>query len=588
MAQLYVIRGRDAGKHITLVGDEATIGRDSQCTIRLMDNEVSRRHAIIRKVNERFVIEDAQSSNGTFVNGQKTPQHCLCSGDRLQIGRSVLIFTGAPTPMTLDQKHGVDIVRSLTEREPSQIVSSLPAPRDSDQKYDASQEGGSSQSQRVLSTQEWEIMYQTSRAISRTADIHQLLEILLKLIFDWIQCDRGCIMLMDRDTDMLLPACRLNRKPENDHERMIISKTILDYVVEREAGVLISDAQNDERFEAAASVVSQGIREAICVPLQGRYSTVGAIYIDTFTPNAELVVESTTRRFTDIHLKLLVAVGHQAAVAIEDSLHYQGLIEAERMAVMGKTLSRVSHHIKNILQGIRSGSYIVDTGLEQNSLDVVQRGWQMVNRNTNRISDLVMDMLTYSKERQLELVPNDLAKCIEDAVQAMSLAAAESQVRLEMDFHAMEDQSHLEIQFDPTALDRVLMNLLGNAIDAIVEKANSNSNSPPENSDLGVVRVSVAFPNQEDVAVSISDDGHGIDEQSLESIFSMFESTKGSSGTGLGLPVSQKIMREHDGEISVQSKIGEGTTFTLTWPRQCGNRSAKDSIPINRPTQLED
>src|ERR1051325_2792683 len=98
---------------------------------------------------------------------------------------------------------------------------------------------------------------------------------------------------------------------------MMISRTILDYVMDRQEGVLTTDAQEDARFEAAGSIVRMGVREAIAVPMQGRYGIVGIIYIDTFTSPGKYLQNRGGTKLTEEHLKLMVAIGHQAALAVE-------------------------------------------------------------------------------------------------------------------------------------------------------------------------------------------------------------------------------------------------------------------------------
>ncbi len=135
---------------------------------------------------------------------------------------------------------------------------------------------------------------------------------------------------------------------------MAISKTILEYVTKHGEGVLTSDACEDDRWNPSLSISAGGIREAICVPMKGRYGVVGIIYIDT-TTSAGKYASRTDRVFHEEHLKLLVAIGHQAALAIEDTHFYQNMVQAERLAVMGQTIATLSHHIKNIVQGLKGG-----------------------------------------------------------------------------------------------------------------------------------------------------------------------------------------------------------------------------------------
>ena len=81
---------------------------------------------------------------------------------------------------------------------------------------------------------------------------------------------------------------------------------------------------------------------------------------------------------------------------------------AERMAAVGQTVATLSHHIKNILQGIRGGSYLIEEGLKQQDTGLIQRGWGIVDRNQEKISNLVMDMLSFSKEREPMMEPAEL------------------------------------------------------------------------------------------------------------------------------------------------------------------------------------
>jgi len=122
----------------------------------------------------------------------------------------------------------------------------------------------------------WEIMYRTSLAVSRTLDINRLLEQIVDLIFQWVQCDHACVMLQDQSTGTLTPVYRKNRKVQSNHQ-ITISKTILDYVLKKEEGVLTSNAKDDQRWNSSASIEASGVCEAICVPMRGRYGVVGVL-----------------------------------------------------------------------------------------------------------------------------------------------------------------------------------------------------------------------------------------------------------------------------------------------------------------------
>src|SRR5690606_4313875 len=134
--------------------------------------------------------------------------------------------------------------------------------------------------------------------------------------------------------------------------------------VEKNEGVLTSNARDDERWDPTQSILKLGVREAICVPMQGRYDVVGVIYIDTSITPQRMIQERTSTKFSQAHLKLMIAIAHQAALAVEDTSYYKAMVQAERLAAVGQTIASLSHHIKNILQGVRGGSYLIEMGLQ--------------------------------------------------------------------------------------------------------------------------------------------------------------------------------------------------------------------------------
>ena len=213
----------------------------------------------------------------------------------------------------------------------------------------------------------------------------------------------------------------------------------------------------------------------------------------------------------------------------------------------------LSHHIKNILQGIRGGSYLIEEGLNGEEWDVVQKGWSIVEKNQDKISNLVMDMLSFSKERTPDMVAADLNEVVADVVELMRSRAADAKVELAWN----PGSESMPLTFDPDAMHRAILNVVTNAIDACERSEDGGSR----------VEVSTRLDDERDVAqVIIGDDGEGIEPDDLEKIFSVFESSKGHRGTGLGLSVSQKILMEHDGEIFVESEPGQGARFILELP----------------------
>ena len=550
MPSLFVYQGQDQGTLFDLEEGTLGVGRDSSNQIQVHDTEVSRRHAEILYDGTLCKVVDLGSSNGTFVNGKRIDQTCpLVSGDRVQFGGTLLLFTdpAEATPEDLSDKidivtrgqmaEGSRIVRSMSQREGSEILN-----------FDFD---GAASPWLARARSNLQIMYRTALAVSHTLDIDQLLNRIMQLSFEWVEADRGCIMLLD-ENKALTPKVRRNRQGFTSSEKLAISKTILDYVMEHNEGVLTSNAREDERWDQAASIVQMGIREAICVPMQGRYDVVGVIYIDTSTSPQRIVQQrGHQNKFSDEHLKLMIAIAHQAALAVEDTRYYSAMMQAERLAAMGQTIAMLSHHIKNILQGIRGGSYLIEMGLSQHDENVVRKGWNMVDRNQNKISSLVMDMLTFSKEREPEPVPSDLNQVLGEVVELVQVRANELNVALE--WHP--DGEIPILTFDPEGIHRAVLNIATNAVDACDEKTD------------GKVSISTRYiPDESLVRILVEDNGSGIPEDEIDKVFAIFVSNKGGRGTGLGLPVSQKILKEHGGNIVVTSQLGVGSCFTIEMP----------------------
>ena len=592
MASLFVIRGNDQGKRFELEEQTLRVGRDSSTTIQLHDTEVSRQHAEIQRVDDDYTIADLHSSNGTFVNGKRIRQHVLSSGDQIQIGRTLMLYTGPADEPDEDLAHTISIAPAEQVDDESHIVRAL-SQEEGSRIFDLATELPQN-SWLARARSNLQVMYRTALAVSHTLDIDRLLQRIMELIFEWVEADRGCIMLIDPASKSLVPKVRRTRAGLGTDEKITISQTILDYVVGRNEGVLTSDARRDDRFSPAASILRMGVREAICVPMQGRYDVVGVIYTDTFRSPQEIIQKGGADKFTEDHLKLMIAIGHQAALAVEDTRYYSAMVQAERLAAIGQTVTTLSHHVKNILQGIRGGSYLIELGLTEHDETVVGKGWKIVEKNQTKISNLVMDMLTFSKQREPDLATANLNRVVGDVVELMHSRAEELQVELR--WHPGEPMP--DLVFDPEGLHRAVLNVITNALDAAGEGRGEseggregeggrakgeggsaggefinhqssiiNHQSSIINQAAGQVVVRTEYSAEKStVWITVEDNGPGIPLEEMDQLFSPFVSTKKSRGTGLGLPVSQKIIQEHGGRILVHSDPGSGSRFTLELP----------------------
>jgi signal transduction histidine kinase len=548
---LIVIKGTDEGKQFELTDAVVGIGREASNRLRLSDTEVSRRHAEFRQTPAGYRLVDVGSANGSFVNGQAVQDVLLQAGDHLQIGQTTLVYSAgrgdaAPAGDLADRISLITrsdlelssaIVKTIGETEGSRILAQPDKAKGPWLKSALANLG---------------VMYEAIQAVSHILDVNQLLERIMELIFRSIEADRGCIMLKNPSDGQFEPQAARWRDEANAHEKIAVSRTVMDYVLREKQGVLVSDATQDERFSAGQSIVRFGIREVICVPMKGRHETLGVLYLDTRSSARDLVERNNpTGKFTEDHLALAIAIGHQAALAVEETRYHHALVHSERLAAIGQTIAALSHHIKNILQGLRSGSDILKMGLTDKNDACLQQGWKMIEKNQAKIYDLVMDMLSFSKEREPAIEETDLNGVVGEVLELLDGRVRELGVRLETRL----DDNLPAVPVDPEGVHRALLNILTNALDAVEGRKNPR-----------VAVVSVVDPDHAWVRLLVIDNGPGIPPDKIQDIFKPFVSTKGSRGTGLGLAVSRKIIREHGGDIVVQTQPGKQTTFAVRLP----------------------
>ncbi|MFP4106857.1 MAG: ATP-binding protein [Phycisphaerae bacterium] len=535
---MQVIQGPDKGRSFELQEGENVVGR-ANCDIKLSDRTVSRNHSRLRSVNNQWILEDMGSANGTFLNGVRIKKpSAVYRGDQIRCGTSLMVFGGDST--SIRSSVDIDEEGNLVD---AAIVDTLPSNEDS--VIIATPEAGKEAISNLR------IVYDLITDISSIFEVDRLLQRVLDKIFDLVEADRGFVLLIPEDGGLELKASRV--REDSEDEEIPISQTIVNEVISQEVGILSSNAMSDKRFAAGKSVHDFGIRSAICVPIKGRERILGVIHLDTS------IGEHT---YTREQLRLLTAIGYHLGMAVENVHLYEAAVQSERLAAVGETVAFLSHHIKNILQALSSGIDLVEMGLKAEQLDRAKSAWPIVQRNLGRINDLILNMLAFSKDRQPLLENVNVNSVIEDCLELEQSRADEKGVALLSDLDDLP-----AIPLDASGLQQALLNLITNAVDAVEKKT-------------GAVTVSSSYDSMNrNVIVKVSDNGSGIPEDKLDSIFTPFFSSKGQKGTGLGLAVAQKVIKEHHGSLDVESTVDEGTTFTMKLPSMPMGESGETTGP---------
>jgi len=516
--------------------EHVLIGRASEVTP-LTDYTVSRRHAELRRAGRSWMLDDLRSANGTYLNEKRLERPIrLKDGDKIRMGATVLVWDGSEGSMR-DRGRATTIAADLVDLDAGSSAD-IPIIGTVGTGDDSMILASPAAAEAVRS---WRVISTLLDAVGAALTPTQLVQRVLDLLFEEVPADRGFVLLREpRGGKYEVEAIR---SADEDDDRVRASRNIVDHVVSHREGILCSNALSDERFNRPddTSIKAIGLSSVICAPMIVHETVIGVIYVDC---------AMAKHIYSEEQLRLVAAIGQMAGMAIENARLVNERVRTERLAAAGETVAALSHYIKNILQGLRGGSDVVEMGLGSERIETIEQGWEIVRRNLDNIFSLTMNMLAFAKQREPRRGPVQLESVLDDVLKLARPRAQEKGVLL----NSRLADNIPAIPVDEHGIHQVALNIINNAIDAVPRSE-------------GVVNVTLEFDEDENAAVlTVGDNGDGIPEEMRERIFDAFYSTKGHGGTGLGLAVSKKIVDEHQGRITVKSVSGEGTLIRIILP----------------------
>ena len=232
----------------------------------------------------------------------------------------------------------------------------------------------------------------------------------------------------------------------------------------------------------------------------------------------------------------------------------------DRFEALSQMTASVAHEIRNPLVTLSLGIRYLEKNLETQS--EYQETLQRLQRQVDRLTQIVNEFLAFSRPPSLSLALWDVAQLLDRAMEISDSYLAEKGIAVYREYEPDLGKAYV----DSEHLERVFRNLISNAVDALPEggslrlRVYACSQGDPAAQGVGQDTESA-------LAIQIQDSGVGMPAEVLEHVFEPFYTTK-SKGTGLGLTIAQRIIEEHGGRISVQSQVGQGTTFTILLPRR--------------------
>ncbi len=392
-----------------------------------------------------------------------------------------------------------------------------------------------------------------SRALGGKLDLDHVLGVAVREVAEVVGAEGSSVLAVDPETGGM--SFHVAAGPGSAGAKTVAlppGAGICGHVVRSGEPLIVNDTQKDPRFYRQVDLAS-GIttRNLLCVPLSCDGRLWGVM---------ELINKCGGSDFNQADLRLAEVVGVQIALALSNAWLHAEIVQKERAAAVGQTVSGLAHCIKNILNGIRAGSAVVDRCLRSEDFDEVRRGWGIVRKNNNMLSNLVLDMLSLAQDSGSHPFPTDVNELAEQICQLLTERARNQGVTI-----VFTPAPGLgEVRTDPTQFYRCLLNLVSNAVEAC-EEGNS-------------VRVRVCRAGQRPrFTISVLDDGMGIAPEHRDRLFREFFTTKGSAGTGLGLPVTKKLITAMGGTLTFHSVVGRGTRFVMALPTD--STPTKDKEP---------
>jgi signal transduction histidine kinase/FixJ family two-component response regulator len=224
----------------------------------------------------------------------------------------------------------------------------------------------------------------------------------------------------------------------------------------------------------------------------------------------------------------------------------------DHLSSLGLKIGSISHGIKSLLAGIDGGVYLVESGLARDDPDRVREGWDAVKIVIDRIRKLVLNILFFAKEREFKPQNTNVLNFAYDVAASIESKIRAAGAALDCDFSSDSG----EVSMDAGVVRLALINILENALDACVEDTAKKSHK---------IEFSVKPVNQ-NIVFEIKDNGIGMNRETRENLFTLFFSSKGNKGTGLGLFIADKIITQHGGKINVTSQPNRGSSFKVTIP----------------------
>jgi len=402
-----------------------------------------------------------------------------------------------------------------------------------------------------------------SRAVTSILSLDRLLNLIVNKVTEIMHIDKGCLMLWDKELEEFKIKFGKGLRKEVFDKISFKRNSYLVKWLEREKRIFSieeieifpgrkefskTDSEEKEFYETLDKLEEMGAM--LCIPLMVKGRLIAIFTLDN---------KMSGDMFTSEDLELLSTVANQAAIAIENAKLYEemremekSLHQADKLAALGTLASSIAHEIRNPLVSIKTFTQLAPRKF--NSRDFLDKFQTIVPEELERMEYILNQLLDFGRFSQPEFHFLNVEEIIDSILSLMNMELSKSNIGVVK----LYGKDVPQIMADGEQLKQVFMNIVLNAIQAMPEGGNLRIITSIE-------QESVDGDISDFVAVKFEDTGCGISEENLSNLFNPFFTTK-NGGSGLGLSISRRIIKEHNGHINVASKVGKGTAFTIKLP----------------------
>lgn len=397
----------------------------------------------------------------------------------------------------------------------------------------------------------FESLASVGQAINSTLNLADALQVITREASQLMAARLASLLLLDESKEWLELRASHGAGPDYiARPRLSVAESLVGNVVRRRRPVQDENVQTSGRYQNVRLARQEGLVALLSVPLLFGGQVLGVLNVYKGEPHV----------FSNEEVRILAALAELSGIAIEKARLYERIVDVEellrqneRLSALGLLAAEVAHEIRNPLTVMKMLYHSLDLKFPPG--DPRTQDTKIMGEKMDHLNRVVEQVLDFARSTEPKLVPVDVNQLLDDLSLLTRHKLRQQRVEIVRDL-----APHLPaVQADATQLEQAFLNLTLNAVEAM-----------PSGGRLTVTTRVIRQPRTRKepthVVIEFTDTGAGMTEEQQKKAFSSLLATTKAKGTGLGLAIVARVIETHRGEVKVESKPGEGTTFSITLP----------------------